>query len=323
MLRIRGPRPRGQTGLHHDFASELLRHRRLPPGGSYDNANNTSSIHSLSNSNLQARSNTRTPSNCIAEGRASRKRGWKVQGQLAGEWRDKLGRHRRARPTENANTNAIPDSGTAFAADVSMISSFPGTSCAGTEVSFEGLVEELRERLPRASPLTEFVTAQQQNTRHMCPGVEAMVPRAITTITDEKKHCGGNSTTHTGRMQQGEAAAAGMPPGCLRLRHPMMETMRTPTSSHHMVGSVPGCDSSKNNPRLKSSLGVGPQPSLVLPSGDTVFPDGSAYRLVTAEATHPDDSSPSAAMVAAAKAHERALPLLQVCAVKVAEPPGV
>lgn len=318
--------------MDHDFATDLLHHRRLPPEGGHENANNTSNVCSLSTSNLQARSDTRTPCNSIAEGQPSRKRGWKVQGQIAGEWRDRLGRHRRARPTANANTNAITASGTAFAADVSMISSVPGSSCAGTEVSFEGLVEELRERLPRASPLAEFVAAHQRNTSYMCPGVEAMGPR-ITTATDEQqgtrikqKHGGdgGRNTAHTRRVQRGEAPAAGMPPGCLRLRHPMVETMRAPAYPHTLMRSVPGCSSSSstNNPRLKSSLGVGPQPSLLLPSGGTVFADGSAYRLVPAEATNADDSSPSAAMVAAAKAHERALPLLQVCAVKVAEPSG-
>lgn len=103
-----------------------------------------------------------------------------------------------------------------------------------------------------------------------------------------------------------------MPPGCLRLRHPMTGPMSAHTNSHPLMR--------QHNQRLNDAVGGGPQPSLVLPPGGNLFSHGSAYRLVATEAVDSEDASPSAAMVAAAKAQERALPLLQVCAVKVEEP---
>lgn len=350
----RGPRPRGQGGVDHEFSSEILHHRVLPSGGGGGDANNTNSICSpaedsktglcaFSSSNLRARINTGSLSNNNTDARATcHKRGWKVQGQIAGEWRDRLGRHRRARPTNNANTNALEASGSALAADLSRISSIVNSSCAGSEVSFEGLVDELRERLPRASLLARFVSAQRQNGTDVCPGVEAMVTGTIPNSLDEqredplRKHKqGGGSGTRVGgnqrrtappvttsnarardwsggspELQRGEEARGLMPPGCLKLRHPLAGPMRAHASSQPLLR--------QNSERLNSAAGVGPQPSLVLPPGDMLFSDGSAYRLVATEAVDAENASPSAAMVAAARAQERALPLLQVCAVKVA-----
>ncbi|CAM9570294.1 unnamed protein product [Ectocarpus sp. 13 AM-2016] len=295
-----------------------------------------------------------------------RKRGWKVNGQLAGEWRDRTGRHRRARPTESENKNSRAFA--TSAADISTVSSFPGlSSCAGTDVSFEGLVDELRERLPQASLLAEFVATERQNGCTVCPEAEAVMPRTTATsgrlhAQASRKRVGGERgegnvgnfsqlaagggepwapasvpdkvaaariglSTSDIELQRERAVAAGvMPPGCLRLRHPMIGTMRGSPNPQLLVRSVPtGSNSSGNNSRLRGVVGERPRPSLVLPPRGKLFPDGSAYRLVTtgssAGATE-SNTSPSAAMVAAAKAHERALPLLQVCAVKVIEPTG-
>lgn len=71
---------------------------------------------------------------------------------------------------------------------------------------------------------------------------------------------------------------------------------------------------------------LGPeQPRLLQPQGLSFY-DGSIARTgrlgpgLGVAATMEEDISPSAAMVAAARAQERALPLLQVCAMKVVEP---
>lgn len=308
----------------------------------------------------------RAESNSEIGAKTCRKRGWTVNGQLAGEWRDRLGRHRRARPTESENKNA-PAVATSTA-DMSMVSSFPSSSsCAGTEVSFEGLVDELRERLPQASLLAEFVATQQQRGYTMCPEAEVVMTRTTTTTgrphaLASRKRGGGDrgggkvgnvrrtaaggggtwaptpvpdtiaqagtglSTSDIELLRERAAAARLMPPGCLRLRHPMIGTMRASPGPQLLAGSLPSGSSSRgNHPRLHGVVGERPQPSLVLPRGGMLFPDGSAYRLVTTGSSAgamESNTSPSAAMVAAAKAHERALPLLQVCAVKVVEPTG-
>lgn len=336
--------------MENEFASEILHRRVLSPerGGSNTNTNSlcspedSSGLCALSSTNLRARINNRPPLNSTIEAKSSHKSGWKVQGQIAGEWRDRLGRHRRARPTENANRNAITASGSALAADVSMISSIPSSLCAESEVSFEGLVDELRERLPRASLLAGFVAAQRQHGHQMCPGVEAMVTGTMTSIDERQEGTlrknnkgerggsvvGGNTgrtaqpttrSTPEGRnwkssspaQQRGEESRGLMPPGCLRLRHPMTGALRAHTNSQPLMR--------QNNQRLNNTAGAGPQPTLVLPPGGMLFSDGSAYRLVTTDAADAENASPSAAMVAAAKSQERALPLLQVCAVRVDE----
>lgn len=341
--------------MDHEYASEILHHRVLSSGGGGTDAYNTNSLCSpaedgksslcaLPSSNLRARTNTRSPPNSNIDARAPHNnRGWKVQGQIAGEWRDRLGRHRRARPTENANTNAMAASGSALAADLSRISSIAGSSCAGSEVSFQGLVDELRDRLPRATLLARFADAQRQTGADVCPGVEAMVsgttPYSLHEQQEEdplRKHkqgggserVGGNprrmappvpASTAGGRhwssgspeQQRGEESRGLMPPGCLKLRHPLAGPMRAHTNSQPLLR--------QNSQGLSTAAGVGPQPSLVMPPGGTLFSDGSAYRLVATEAGDSENASPSAAMVAAAKAQERALPLLQVCAVKVPE----
>lgn len=335
----RGPRPREFRDVDREFAGEVLHHRVLSSGADRTNANITGSrcsptaeskrcICTMSNSNLRAHVNTRPPPSSNIEARPCHKRGWKVQGQVAGEWRDRLGRHRRARPTENANTNAITASGSALAADFSRNSSTLSSSCAGSEVSFEGLVDELRERLPRASLLDGFVAARHQNGHQACPGIQAMVAGRMERQGDGSGICGGSARrtapsteTSTARgtsgstggpeQQRGEDTSGLMPPGCLRLRHPMTGPMTAHTTSQPLMRQT---SRGPNN-----AARIGPQPSLVLPPGGTLFSDGSAYRLVTTEAADVVDVSPSAAMVAAAKAQERALPLLQVCAVKVAE----
>lgn len=331
--------------MDHEFASEILHHRVLPSGTGgtcTHNGNslcspaeeNKSGLCTLSSSDLRARFNTTASSNNNIEAGVSHKRGWKVQGQIAGEWRDRLGRHRRARPSENANTNVI---------DVSRISSIASSSCAGSEVSFEGLVDELRERLPRASLLEGLVAAQRHSGCHVYPGVEAVLPGTITGSLDEQHEdplrrnkqggasgrvCGNprrpappvtagtagrRNWSSSSPEQHREVEAKGlMPPGCLKLRHPMTGPMRAHANSQPLL-------SRQNSQRPDSAAGTGPQPSLVLPPGGVFFSDGSAFRLVATEAADSENASPSAAMVAAAKAQERALPLLQVCAIKVAE----
>lgn len=340
----------------------------LSPEDGNPNAHNTSNLCSpaehdtidlraLSSTNLRAHITTKNRSTSISDPRASRKRGWKVQGQIAGEWRDRLGRRRRARPTENANTNAITPAASGYAsaavADMSIVSSIPESSCAGTEVSFEGLVDELRERLPHASLLEELVATQQQkNAQHMCSGVEAMLSGTIATTDQLQEETtrarrisgvgGGNCSnirqtaeggggqgipppiaggvvtgvcTNGSTEPQRRGDAAGAMPGCLRLRYPMIGTMRPPTNPQPLRRSVPASGSTSNL-RLNSAVGAGAQALLFLHPGGT-YPDGSTYRSVGTDAMKTSAASPSAAMVAAAKAHERALPLLQVCAVKV------
>lgn len=369
MSYIRGPRPRGQACIDHGFSSEILHRRVLSPEGGNLNARRTSSLCppaeedniglcTLSSANLRAQINFKPQPTSILDAQASRRRGWKVQGQIAGEWRDRLGRRRRACPTENPSTTVNAPAASEYAtsvaaADMSIVSSIPEPSCAGTVISFEGLVDELRERLPHASPLGGLVATQQRSiAQHTCSGEEATISRMIATIdqlqeetTRARRIDGGggdknNNTVSQGTPPlmsggaatgictsgstepQGAGAAAGAMPGCLRLRYPMIGAMRVPANPQPLMRSVPA-GGNTGNLRLNWAAAARAQPSLLLTPGATFLTDGNTHKLVGTDAVDTSDASPSAAMVAAAKAHERALPLLQVCAIKVVEPTGV
>lgn len=360
MARVAQPRETSCT--EKDLSGEILRHRVLSAETEPRRTSRTNSfcllagescngICTLSSSNVRAHGH--------ADARASRKRGWKIKGQLAGEWQDRFGRRRRARPTEIGNDGEIivpAAAGPAGAAEISMVSSIPGSSsCAGTKVSFEGLVDELRERLPRASLLAKYVAEQQDDNHPGYPLADAVVSGTTTTIDrheegmaldhgkgEEGGGCsfgksgrsvaGANEVTRlrgNSRIEErrgGRGGAAGlMPPGCLRLRHPVLGTIRALTTSPPLTSMVPTGNNTNINPRLSSSAGIGQNRSVRQATESRLFPDESSYRLPTTGAPTGavrNNTSPSAEMVAAAKAYERALPMLQVCAVRIAEPAG-
>lgn len=284
--------------------------------------------------------------------RNSRKRGWRAQGLLAGEWRDRFGRHRRACHSDKPQHAAVSSS---VVADLSMASIPCSSSCAGTEVSFEGLIEELRKRLPNSSSsLLEMVAAQHsiaesalEEANSMAEGAgnpDFKIARGESDADVDIEPAGGgrhchdasdnnnNATWNLGDEIIGQNCPSplrrgltrgcstitqqqrGLPRGCLQLR-PMVEPFRASPSRQALSAGF--------GSRLRQAVGSNPS-SLQLGS----FPHGgsnsSKYDIPAAAATaiREENVSPSAAMVAAAKAQERALPLLQVCAVKLVEPAG-
>lgn len=319
-----------------------------------------------------------------AERNNPRKRGWRAQGLLAGEWRDRFGRHRRAyhysdRQQQQQQQHAAVSS--SVAADLSMGSIPCTSSCAGTEVSFEGLIEELRKRLPHSSSsLLEMVAVQQsiciaesafdgENTVVTAMGAgnpeeQEIVKRGEdddADVDDIEQPGGwrrsydassGNNKNNSNRNNNdkennwkfgGERIAAesfspprrgttrgyatttsnhqqqqrGLPRGCVQLR-PMVEPFRASPSRQALSTGGFG-------ERLRHAVGSSNPCSLLLASFSHGGGSSSSKYDITAAATETreeENVSPSAAMVAAAKAQERALPLLQVCAVKLVEPAG-
>lgn len=263
---------------------------------------------------------------------------------LAGEWRDRFGRSRRAcsipstltcHSHQNVGVSAVPQH--QWGALVGHTKSLSGSdrrapaagaapSCAGTEVSFEGLIEELRERVPPAFPLMELVTPQHHE---MACG-------------DDNDHIIRTSNSTAAMMDGGDPvkgkfgkghrieARAEFPPGCLKLS-------RAVRIAGKKEGSSSGGQSRKlgeNGNSQSGALSATPQNDVgtLLSSaghGVSMFADGNmapgssiinnrvASITVALNEAASSTSSPSAAMVAAAKAQERALPLLQVCAVQV------
>lgn len=342
-------------------ACEVSQHRFLP-GQEQKNAflPETSEASLCKPSNLRActdngQASMPPPSTAYYDNaeRNPRKRGWRAQGLLAGEWRDRFGRHRRACHSDKPQHAAVSSS---VVADLSMASIPCSSSCAGTEVSFEGLIEELRKRLPNSSSsLLEMVAAQHSIAESALEEANSMAEGAgnpdfkkgrgesdadvdiepagggrrghdAININNANATCnlvdemiGENCPSPLRRGLTRECTTStqqqrGLPRGCLQLR-PMVEPFRASPSRQalsagfgsrlrQVVGSNP------------SSLQLGP-----LPHGGS---SSSKYDIpaATATAVREENVSPSAAMVAAAKAQERALPLLQVCAVKLVEPPG-
>ena len=252
-------------------------------------------------------------------------RGWKAQGMLAGEWKDRLGRQRRALPFE-----ATP----AQSARAGTCHESVSSSCAATEISFERLLEELRERLPR-SPHMELVAAQttggvntagvidsgnvdrrgqesDKRHRHDSRGWDAIAAggppgRAIYEAAtpaaplDKKRE---SQPSRDGRLRDSGAS----PPSTVS-RGGMLTREETFTRSSRYVVVRPRVGNSSGQP-----TGSWASPLL---AHKTKAPYPSRYGGISrlpAAAASGDEASPSAAMVAAAKAQERALPLLQVCA---------
>lgn len=272
--------------------------------------------------------------------RNPRKRGWRAQGLLAGEWRDRFGRHRRACPSDRPQHVESAS----VVAELSMASNPCSSSCEGTEVSFEGLIEELRKRLPHSSSsLLEMVAAQHSITESAFDGASSI---AIGTGNPELKkmreesdadvhiepagggrggHDASNSNNNNwnfGDERVGEHCSSplrrcttrgckttqqqrGLPRGCLQLR-PMVEPFRaSPSRQAPSTGDFGG--------RLRQAAGSNPS-SLLLGAFLHGGSSSSKYDIAPAATAMKENVSPSAAMVAAAKAQERALPLLQVCA---------
>lgn len=330
----RGPPPRGHayawlTNSDESITRETVHHRILPvnsgTGTEFLQQEKTESGLSTS-SQLRAGINARIKASALTQNdlvlQRSCKRGWRAQGYLAGQWRDHLGRQRRAWPSKRITAASASVGGTS-------VESVPRSlSCAGTEVSFEGLVEELRERVLGASHLVDPITMKHVGST--CSLAEALA-LGYSERGKGRKTLGEirpgeypqRNTANAGSLGGGDKEKGGslgmrccrteqlvLPSGCLwarqenggfRAAHPQ------PTSSG--LGG-------------KSRSALGPQSSLLQLEGGA-FPGQNFYGLTTTTISGGfDNSSPSAAMVAAAKAHERALPLLQVCAVKVMEPAG-
>lgn len=298
---------RGQvyaSAADHDdcFISDVVCHRSLPiddgGGGSVGDVRPLTSRNPRMSSQRRSRNSrealSSTSTLCRHAPKSSNNcRGWRAQGLLAGEWRDRMGRHRRAIPLEKAH---IGGAGVSCEASAQAAS-----SCAGTEVSFEGLVEELHERLPPTSPHTELAATRKaattaSGTRWGAAGMEGMRsnynPRlGITPI----------------RLRY--------PPGCLQLKGTIGTYMRLPPQERPALSTtrIPCMSRGHQNLGPPSLLGPG---IVSLETGHS----RNTYFTVPVGTTIAETASPSEAMVACAKAHERALPLLQVCATQMTAP---
>lgn len=343
----RGPPPKGQAYApslidpDHHFASEVLHHRVLPADGGKRRS------PEMNTDNQRARvRNGAEPS--VAS--LSQKRGWRVQGSLAGEWRDHLGRRRRANPSMNAS-----------AGGESSCASAAALPCVRSEVSFEGLIKEWRGRLPQASPFlaelaAAYTTGNISIDSRICRTAGEASSAVNATVTPDATHMGGetgrgNSEGASGQQYRAHSRAStpsveggesdegrgrcsalpgqgttrptnrteseALPQGCLPLRRPIGAARMPPTNKAPKSGF-------RSNLATRQQLDP-EQPRLLQPQ-TLSFYDGSIARTgrlgpgFGVAATMEEDISPSAAMVAAARAQERALPLLQVCAMKVMEP---
>lgn len=322
----RGPPPRGQSYAwpidpDETFDSEVIHHRVLSaeddinsfPENHYDDLG----ISSRTRARINTRAVIATATSRNLAARDTCKRGWRVQGLLAGEWRDHLGRRRRARPTETGVVSMATEGSTTASIQGSM-------SCAGTEVSFEGLVEELRERLPPTSPLMEMFESHQ--TGGDCTVAEAMAIAADnakggkrTDVRDSGEEGRDSDLGGIGMFGyrapqkiegQGEAEGSNALARTCTARDETAEPQLSPLG-YRMRRAKGVAKASRAVQYARTGFGANTRP-LLLPQ-QALFPDGSTCRLAKLE----DDISPSAAMVAVAKAQERALPLLQVCARKV------
>lgn len=222
---------------------------------------------------------------------------WKAQGLLAGEWRDKKGRLRRASPSDVHSSPACT-------------SSVRTSSYAPSEVSFDGLVQELRDRLPPPFPKTKLETTTYK--ARLCD--EEAKARCSRDVIGEKEKSPG-------------ASGAGCSVSCSCEQHIKPEKREGKTLSPFPVGCL----------QLSAQIGRGTIPTRIrltahrtkgaMPWDDAAArvreDDPCAHNSTRGEmaATAIRSScSPSAAMVAASKAQERALPLLQVYAEQVPAP---
>lgn len=270
---------------------------------------------------------------------------WRPQGMLAGEWRDRFGRTRRACPKPSSVTCHGHQNAGAPAGSQHRAASFGGyarslagsdkrcpaaagaaSSCAGTDTSFEGLVEELRKRLPRTFPLMELVTAQHiqmvygDDNDNGIPNSSSAVAMTGGGVPMDSKR---------GRGYRIEAREE-FPPGCLRLRRAVgiagqkegslseARSRKLGENGNNQSGVLPATAENDAVGPLLSSAGHG---ILLFADGNSTRVSNSTNRVASITTALSESASsansPSAAMVAAAKAQERALPLLQVCAVQV------
>lgn len=257
-------------------------------------------------------------------------RGWKAQGMLTGEWRDRLGRQRRALPSEAPAGKAVREA-SPNQSDACSVSSVEAPT------SFERLVEELRARLPRyPPPLMDVAVAQPTGS------VKSVAANAIDggnspkqgQATD-KRHGYGNSvwnTTATGRKSGAVALetriVAKLTNRARRAEAPNSDSALP--SYTGLRGKNVGNFPPKYGQNEISQPGVGGYPCR-----QTGYPSSTLPIYQKKNAVNPyrdcgvsrwamtivsgSEVSPSAALVAAAKAQERALPLLQVCAVTIAD----
>lgn len=354
---------------HSSSACGAVSQHRLLPTGQEQNAyfpqetseaSFSNSLNALGSCTNNAQRSMMPPSTAYDDAnnaRASRKRSWRAQGLLAGEWRDRFGRHRRAGHSVYHSDKQRHGGSSPLAADLSMASvPCSSTSCAGTEVSFEGLIEELRKRLPNSSSsLLEMVAAQHNADASVFETTPSLMATGTAKNLDREIRGGGGAGD---TLDMGAAGGGGghrdtsnnntwsnsgdenirrasfsplrrrgttrgnsiinnpqqrrLPRGCLQLR-PMVEPFRA-SPSRQVLSGVSG--------RLRQAA-VGSNASPWLESCSRGEGGNSKYdEAVTMYTASEENVSPSAAMVAAAKAQERALPLLQVCAVKLAEPAG-
>lgn len=340
-------------------ACEVSRHRFLPgqeqqknvflPGTSEANLCNPSNLRTCINNDQAS-----IPPSTAYYGNAepnSRKRGWRAQGLLAGEWRDRFGRHRRSCHSDRPQHAAAVTS--SVVADLSMASISCSSSCAGTEVSFEGLIEELRKRLPHSSSsLLEMVAAQHSVAESALEEANSMEIEAGNPernrargepdrdvdieaagegrrYHDASNYNNNNNTWNFEDERVGEKSSSSirrdttrgcttrtqqqreLPRGCVQLR-PMVEPFRASLPRQALPAGF--------GSRLRQAVGSNPSS---LQMGSFSHGGSSVYNITaTATAVREENVSPSAVMVATAKAQERALPLLQVCAVKLVEPAG-
>lgn len=254
-------------------------------------------------------------------------RGWKAQGMLTGKRRDHLGRQRRTLPSK-APTRKIVCEGSPNQWDICSVPSVEEPT------SFERLVEE---RLPRYPlPLMDAVVAQSTSS------LKSTTANAINDDNSPEQGQAMDSVwdvTMTGRKSGAVALETGPAAGLTNRangqgrREEVRNGDSAPPSYTGLRGkgvrnSPPKYGEKENSqlllrPRdggdscrqtgyrsLTMSLPKQKNPPAVAPYRDC---GGSNSAMIIAP------ESPSAAMVAAAKAQERALPLLQVCAVAIAD----
>lgn len=325
--------------------SGVLCHHRLPLANAGNNhIPGDSGLFDSKGAPLVSASSSVNGKNAAGQGlsgQVGKRRVWKAHHALAGEWRDRLGRLRRAHNTESCTAAAPP----AAAATSASVGTFGGcSSCEGTEISFEGLINELRERLPRASRLMTLVAREKT----ACDSVSTTDPVVDGARMNEAERQGKAERTDTtknrSRGKVGERDTSRVPtmPGSAESRQAGMDEGDTPQRDRTARDAFspqgeslpPGCLPLRRSPeatriparQVALSIGYGrdrytPAAALSPPAmrhrGNPFLSPGVHTPGAVAAPTALENCSPSAAMVAAAKAQERSLPLLQVCAVSV------
>lgn len=253
-------------------------------------------------------------------------RGWKAQGMLTGKGRDHLGQQRWTLPSEAPAGKAARE-GSPNQSDACSVPSME------VPTRFERLVEELRERLPRyPPPLLDAVVAQSTSSlKSIDDGnspKQGQVTDSVSDVTATGRKPGAvaletgpmagltNHTNGQGRREEARNSDSA-PSSYTGLRDKGVRNFLPKYGQNEisqlLLRSRDGADSCRQRGHRPSTMSLPKhqKKNAVAPYRNC---GGSSSAMIIAP------ESPSAAMVAAAKAQERALPLLQVCAVTIADP---